>query len=203
MTDFIKSTLTLFRALAFSLLVSSGFTTISAQDVAIKTNILDDIVILSPNIGVEVGLAPKWTLDVTGQVNFWNIKEHRLRHWAVQPEARYWLCQRFAGHFFGAHLLGGQYNVGNIDIPFKFLNTDYRKLKDQRFEGWGVGVGLAYGYAWPIGRHWNIEAEIGLGWVWTKYDAYPCTKCGKKIKSGVTHNYFGPTKAALGILYLF
>ena len=33
-----------------------------AQQVAVKTNLLSDAV-LSPNLGIEVGLASKWTLD--------------------------------------------------------------------------------------------------------------------------------------------
>ena len=75
-----------------------------AQKVAVKTNLLADAV-LSPNLGIEVGLAPKWTLDVTGQFNGWTLSHNRRwKHWAVQPEVRYWLCDRFGAHFFGAHL---------------------------------------------------------------------------------------------------
>ena len=39
---------------------------IEAQRVAAKSNILADA-FLNPNLGIEVGLAPKWTLDITGQ----------------------------------------------------------------------------------------------------------------------------------------
>ena len=56
-----------------------------AQNVAVKSNLLSDVV-LNPNIGVEVGLAPKWTLDVIGQFNAWDLShERRWKHWAVQP----------------------------------------------------------------------------------------------------------------------
>ncbi|WP_410522277.1 DUF3575 domain-containing protein [Muribaculum intestinale] len=54
-----------------------------------------------------------------------------------------------------------------------------------------------------IGRHWNIEAEIGFGWTYTRYESYPCTHCGNKIDNNRPHNYVGPTKAALNIVYLF
>lgn len=178
----------------------SGMTA-SAQKVALKTNLLMDAT-TSPNAGVEIGLAPKWTLDVTGQFNLWSIDSHKWRHWLAQPEARYWFCQRFAGHFLGFHALGGQYNFGNLDLNFKFLGSDFRELRHNRYEGWGVGAGVAYGYAWPIARHWNIEAEIGIGWVYTKYDKYPCAECGTRLGSG-HHNYFGPTKAAINLVYLF
>ena len=70
----------------------------SAQDVAIKTNILSDV-FLNINTGLEVGLAPRWTLDVSGELNAWTLShDRRWKHWAVQPEARYWFCDRFAGH---------------------------------------------------------------------------------------------------------
>lgn len=173
-----------------------------AQDFAIKSNLLYDAA-LSPNLGVEAGVARKWTVDVSGNINLWSVNGHKWRHWLVQPEARYWLCQRFAGHFFGLHAIVEEYNVGNLNLDFKFLGTDFRKLKDNRYEGWGYGAGVAYGYAWPIARHWNIEAEIGIGWVWTKYDAYPCAECGTAIEKGKVHNYFGPTKLAFNLEYVF
>lgn len=83
-----------------------------AQDIAVKTNVLYDA-LANVNLGLEVGLAPQWSLDVAGDFNAWTFSHgSRWKHWFVQPEARYWLCDRFAGHFFGAHALVGQYNVG-------------------------------------------------------------------------------------------
>ena len=173
-----------------------------AQDVGIKTNLLNDA-LLSPNIGIEVGLAPKWTFDIMGEINAWSIDGHKWKHWYAQPEARYWFCERFDGHFIGLHAIGGQYNVGHLGLNFKMLGSDFRPLLDNRYQGWGVGAGFAYGYAWPVHKHWNVEAEIGVGWIWTKFDSYPCAECGTKIDDGKVHNYVGPTKAALNIVYLF
>lgn len=173
-----------------------------AQDVALKTNLLYDA-LLTPSVGIEVGLAPKWTVDVSGQINNWDVNNHLWKQWVIQPEARYWLCQRFSGHFFGAHALGGQYNFGHVDLPFKFLGTDFRELKEYRRQGWMVGAGIAYGYSWIIDRHWNFEAEIGIGWIYTRYDTYRCADCGKKVKANTPHNYFGPTKAAINFVYTF
>ncbi|MDE6096362.1 MAG: DUF3575 domain-containing protein [Muribaculaceae bacterium] len=185
------------------LVVSSGILSDArAQKVALKTNLLSDAA-LSPDIGIEIGLAPKWTLDFSGHGNFWTINDHKWKHWLIQPEARYWFCRSFAGHFLGLHVLGGQYNLGNINIPINFLGTDFRNLKDKRYQGWGAGAGIAYGYAFPVHPHWNIEAEIGIGWIYTRYDSYPCAECGSKIDSNRAHNYVGPTKAALNIVYIF
>ena len=98
---------------------------------------------------------------------------------------------------------GGQYNIGGIDGKVKFLGTDARKLKDTRYQGWFVGAGIEYGYAWILGRHWNLEAEIGFGYSYTRYDKYRCSGCGKKVETNQPHHYVGPTKAAINLVYLF
>ena len=38
---------------------------------------------------------------------------------------------------------------------------------------------------------------------YTRYDQFRCTGCGKKIKENKPHNYFGPTKIAVNIEYVF
>lgn len=174
-----------------------------AQDVGVKTNLVADG-LLSPNLAVEVGVAPKWTLELTGEFNGWTLShQRRWKHWLAMPEARYWLCDRFSGHFFGIEAHGGQYNIGGFDGKWNLLGTDARKLKNTRYQGWFVGGGVTYGYAWILGRHWNLEGEIGIGYSYTRYDRFRCAGCGKKIESGKSHNYVGPTKAAINLVYLF
>lgn len=187
--------------LLFAGLMLLGCGNTQAQKVALKTNLLYDA-LLTPDLGVEAKVAPQWTLELTGNINAWKVNDRRWKQWSVQPEARYWFCQAFSGHFLGAHLIGGQYNFGNLPLNFKFLGTDFSQLRDSRYQGWMGGAGLAYGYSWILDRHWNLEAEIGLGWVYATYDKYPCAVCGTKLDSG-HHNYFGPTKAALNLVYVF
>lgn len=171
--------------------------------VALKSNLISDV-LLSPNLGVEVGLAPKWTLDVSGQGNLWTLShDRRWKHWLLQPELRYWFCDRFAGHFLGMHIHGGQYNIGGFNGRLNLLGTDARKLRDSRYQGWFLGAGVAYGYAWMLGVHWNLEAEIGIGYSYTRYDRYPCAKCGTKLEDNHPHNYVGVTKAAINLVYVF
>lgn len=180
--------------------VSQG---LRAQKAAVKTNLFSDA-FMNVNLGIEVGLTPKWTLDLTGELNGWTLSHNRRwRHWVVQPEACYWFCDRFSGHFVGAHLHGGQYNIGGFNGRINFLGTDARKLRNARFQGWFVGAGVAYGYAWILNRHWNLEAEIGFGYSYTRYDRFKCTGCGKKVEADKLHHYIGPTKAAVNLVYLF
>lgn len=121
----------------------------------------------------------------------------------MQPEVRYWLCDRFSGHFLGAHIHGGQYNIGGFNGRYNLFGTDARKLKDTRYQGWFAGFGVAYGYAWILGKHWNLEAEIGIGYSYTRYDRFRCTGCGKRVETNKPHHYVGPTKAAINLVYLF
>lgn len=174
-----------------------------AQKVAVKTNLLWDG-LATVSLGAECGLAPRWTMEVSGNYNGWNMSHFRRRkHWFIQPEARYWLCERFAGHFFGMHLHGGKYNLGKLKNDVSFLGTDFSELSDKRYQGWFAGGGVAYGHAWILGKHWNFEGEIGIGYAYSRYDCYPCATCGTKIEENEPHHYVGPTKLALNLVYLF
>ncbi len=184
-----------------SLIVMSALTA-SAQ-IGIKTNVAYDAT-ATVNIGAEVAVAPRWSVDVSGNLNFWSFSDgKRWKHWLLQPEGRYWFCDAMGGHFLAFHALGGQYNIGKVDLNLNFLGTDFRKLKDSRYQGWYAGAGVGYGYAWRLHRHWNVEAEIAIGWIYTQFDKYPCAVCGTKLASNRPHNYFGPTKAALNLVYIF
>ena len=176
---------------------------VRAQGVAIKTNLLYDA-LLNVNAGMEVGLAPQWSLDVSGNFNAWTLSHgRRWKHWFVQPEARYWFCDHFAGHFLGLHAHVGQFNVGGLKNGLSFLGTDFSKLSDYRYQGWMGGAGVAYGYAWILGRHWNLEAEIGVGYVYARYDRYRCAGCGERVEMNKPHHYVGPTKVAINLVYVF
>ncbi len=171
--------------------------------VALKTNVLADA-FLNANLGVEVGIAPKWTLDITGELNAWSLShQRRWKHWTVQPEFRFWLKDQFKGHFFGVHVFGGQYNVGHLSNNISFLGTHFKSLSDHRYEGWILGAGVSYGYAWHFNKHWTLEGEIGIGYGGSHYRVYKCAGCGKRILDHKTHNYVGPTKAAINMVYTF
>lgn len=194
----------IFKFCSVLLLVLIFNTEGKCQKVAVKTNLLYDIPALTANAGVEFGLASRWTLDVSANYNGWTLShDRRWKHWLVQPEARYWFCDRFAGHFLGAHLLGGQFNIGGVKNHIHFWGSDFSQVGYRRYQGWMIGAGVAYGYAWILGKHWNVEGEIGLGWIYTRYDSYPCANCGKKLAKNKTHNYVGPTKAAVNLVYTF
>lgn len=187
--------------LSFAVLLCATYFA-SAQRVAVKTNLLYDAA-ATVNLGVEFGLAPRWTLDVSGDLNAWTIDGHKWKHWFVQPEARYWFCERFQDHFVGLHAIGGAYNAGFIPNDIQFLGKDWSVLTDHRYQGHFIGGGLVYGYAWAFAEHWNLEFELGVGYMYTEFDKFECDGCGRKVADNVPFHYVGPTKAAISLVYVF
>ena len=107
----------------------------------------------------------------------------------------------------GAKQLEVKVDIAHIVLSAKgslnFLGTNLKNLKDHRYQGWYGGLGVAYGYSWILSRHFNIEAELGVGWIYTKFDTFECAGCGRRINSERSHNYVGPTKAAINLVYVF
>ena len=168
--------------------------TVYAQRVAIKSNLLYDAT-TTMNLGLEIGLAPKWSLDLSANYNPWKFNdETRLRHWGVQPEFRYWFCEKFKGHFLGLHGHYAKYNMGGMS----FLSDN---MEHHRYQGHLWGAGISYGYQWLLSARWSMEAVLGVGYARLDHSKYPCVTCGSLQKSG-KKNYFGPTKAAINIIYI-
>ena len=172
-----------------------------AQQVALKTNLLYDAT-LTPNLGVEVGVGQKHSVQLFYGLNPWKFNHgddrKYLKHWILNPEYRYWFCHRFNGAFVGVHAFGGEYDAANVKLPLGY----WRELRDHRFEGWYVGAGISYGYQWVLSRHWNVEASLGLGAAYIDYQKFKCGQCGKKLDDG-HKTYLGPTKAALSLIYMY
>ena len=177
-----------------------------AQKIGVKSNLLYDAM-TSINLGIELGIAPQWTVDVSGNYNAWTFSDnHKIKHWFVQPEARWWTCQKFSGHFVGAHLLGGEFNMGGM-LPWGFRSGKMfgviggNALLNHRYEGWGIGLGASYGYHWILAERWGLEATLGIGYLYLDYDKYGCKRCGRREGHQVGH-YFGPTKLGVTLIFL-
>ncbi len=167
-----------------------------AQDFAIKNNVFYDVS-LTPNLGVEIGLSSKSTFNIIAGYNPFEFGENKkFKHWLVQPEYRYWFCEKFNGTFIGIHLHGGEFSIAKLKLPFGFMS----QLENHMYEGYFYGGGVDIGHQWILSRHWSFEAAIGVGYARVEADKYPCADCGKKLKSD-SYNYFGPTKLALSFIY--
>lgn len=198
-------------------LLSCG--TASAQ-FAVKTNFLYDAT-TTPNLGAELGVGKKHTIQLFYGLNPWSYtstshparladgsKTHirQAKHWLLMPEFRWWPCSKFNGHFFGVHAMGGEFNAQNVDLPLPggfFSGEDIAaNAHDKRYEGKYLGAGFTYGYQWILGKHWNLEAEVGVGYDHVWYKKFNCGQCGSFEDKAET-NYVGLTKLGLSLLYIF
>jgi len=211
------------------LLISVGLLSIKgfAQNLAVKSNILYDAT-TTINLGVEFALTDKLTLDISGNYNPWSFPQKetdirgavvseydaKFKHIMLQPELRWWLCERFHGHFVGVHAHYANYNVGGLTfLPDGFgehKDTDLNSetygqyidgIQNNRFQGWLGGAGLSYGYHLILNTRFSLEFTLGVGYAYLSFDKYPCADCGEKISSSTMH-YVGPTKAGISAIFM-
>ena len=162
-----------------------------------KTDLLTGL-LTSLNMGMEFRLSNRFSLETTAHYSPFIANDNkRWKHWFVQPELRYWMCQPFGGHFVGVHLMYGVYNVGNVKLPFGL----FQGIRALRYEGDFMALGLSYGYHYILSPRWSIEASAGVGFLHTGYDSYRCLRCGEKTGSE-NRNYVVPTKAAISLVYI-
>ena len=182
--------------------------TVSAQKVAVKTNSLYWLT-ATPNVGFEFAMAPRWTFEIAGGYNPWTLDKDanvKAKHFLVTPEVRYWFCESFQGHFLGINANYTQFNVSGILIPEVFYKEESNgyfldNLQHARSQGWAVGAGITYGYAWPIARRWNMEFTLGLGWWYTEYDQFESRKCGM-FQQKVNRHALGLSALGISFVYL-
>lgn len=179
----------------------SGYTSSlrSLPHMGIKTNLLYGFGTLTPNLALELGLGKHTSLELGGSYNPWKLKgslesNRKLVHMLLRSEFRYWFCERFNGHFLGAHALFGRYNIGSYNVPSLFE-------KKYRYDGIAYGGGISYGYDLMLGKRWNLEFVAGVGVMQLEYDRYDCAACDRNPKRE-SKTYFGPTNAAINIVFL-
>lgn len=120
----------------------------AAQTFGVSTNALGWGA-LTPNIGLDVGLAKHFTFEVEAGANPFKFSDNRSsRFWAVQPEFKYWFREKFNGPSVGLHGTYGSYDFG---------------LRKYVYRGTMYGGGLSLNYAWMLGERWNLEASLGGG----------------------------------------
>lgn len=164
---------------------------------AVKTN-LATWATASLNAAAEVRFAPKWTANLGVSYNPFTFNDNKKwKHILVQPEARYWLCAPYGGHFLAGHLIYSHYNAGGVKMPFGLWSN----LESNRYQGDLYAIGVGYGYHWILSPHWSIEAEAGVGYGFTHYREYECRTCGNYKGTGNRH-LFMPTKLAISVVYI-
>ncbi|MDE5886118.1 MAG: DUF3575 domain-containing protein [Muribaculaceae bacterium] len=160
------------------------------QRFALKTNLLYDVVLM-PNLEFEWLIKKNWSVSIEGDVAWWKFSFDRIYRLAmVSPEARYHIRPRdyWHGMYVGLFVGGGLYQLEN---------------RHDGYRGEGGMAGLSFGYMWPIGKHFSLEAGVGAGYMHTRYKVYRNEDDHKLYMSTKSLNYFGPLKLKFTIAWRF
>lgn len=161
--------------------------------ILLKNNLLYDIALVA-NIGVEFGLNRHLSLDIPLTFSPYNITyKFRLRSLTIQPALRYWFGETMSGLFASLYGNFGYYDIG-LGGKTRWQNSWKKPL-------YGGGAGFGYAKRFGKGNKWGIEAEIGFGYAHLPSDYFYNIPNGAQYHSN-TKNYWGPTKANVGISYI-
>ena len=167
--------------------------TAQAQRVALKTNMLYDVVVV-PSIGLEASVVDKWSLALSGSYGWlegspWH---DNIRVVTGDAELRYWLTGTTMQRGLHAGVYGAVYR-------YDFL---FGSKGEEAKANWGTGV--TCGYAVSIDRHFSIDFSIGIGYVGGKYQSYTVSDDVYRHNvwtANKVRRYIGPTKAEISLVW--
>ena len=151
--------------------------------VALKNNLLYDAA-ATPNLQLEIKLAPKWSLELGVGFNPFPLDDKKFpkwRHIMASIAPRYWFCNVFNRGFVSVNVAYVHYNVAGDAYPVSWM---YKEVKDGRYQGDAVMAGLSGGWHFPIKHFFSIELEGGVDAGYSWYDRFECKHCGDKTASG-------------------
>jgi hypothetical protein len=162
---------------------------------SVKSNLLQWVGTRAPNVGLEVGLGRRSSLELSAGYGLQGDDGGRfLALSTARAEFRYWPRERFRGHFFGVHPVFLDFEVGGYDFLSLFE-------KAFRYEGSAVGGGLSYGYHLVVGRHWALEFGASGGALLLEYDRFERTPAGGRLND-YKKIYFGLTNASVSLVFM-
>lgn len=116
-----------------------------AQLLAFKTDALMDVM-ATPNLNIELVTGGKTSINasVFGNHKPWN---QDMKMIGFMPEIRYW----FNGRPLTREFVGLSAVAANYDITWG----------KERYDGDALGLGLTFGYAFYLSRHFSLECHAG------------------------------------------
>ncbi len=176
---------------------------VNAQNVAIKTNLLNWAFVGTPNIGAEYALNKNTTINLSVALNPWVLGDNaKMQHYLVIPEYRYWFTETFDGFHVGAHLIAGGFDVGAFSTSIGPIDID--ELKDKYYVGSAYGVGVGAGYSFYISPRFNLELKAGVSLVRVDYKSYEAdcrsTQRGDFISKD---SFYAPLPIDLGVSFVY
>lgn len=170
---------------------------------SVKTNMLYDA-LLVPNLGAEFYVGKHISLYGEWMYAWWdsNRKHRYWRTYGGNIGLRWWLGKKakakpLTGHHIGVY-------GGTLIFDFEWGNTGYMggKPGGTLWDRCLINAGIEYGYSHPIGKRFNIDFSIGIGYLGGNYIKYYPFDNEYYRQKEYKMRYFGPTKAEISLVWL-
>ena len=161
------------------------------------TNMLYDAA-LTPNIGVGLKVADRVTVLADWMYARWSNHDRR-RYWRIYGgdiEVRYRIGPHRKGSPLGGHYVGAYGSLACYD--FQAGRSHSGVLSDK----YNYAVGLSYTYSLPLSSCFNIDFNLGIGYLWGTYKKHrPIDDCDVWLS---THKlgWVGPTRIGITLVWL-
>lgn len=162
--------------------------------VALSTNLVDYIYLLTPNIEAQLSVSRSVTLHAKAKYNAWSFNyggsnEVKNRQQTYAVGARWWPWYTYSEWYLGGAAQYQEYDRGGI-------------FRSDSEAGTAVGLVVLGGYNLHINRFMNIDFGLGFWGGMTNYTLYDCPYCGKKIEDGRKW-FFLPDEARIALQFVF
>ena len=163
---------------------------------ALKSNLLYDA-LTALNLEIEIPIGNRWSVAMEDVFPWWNNgNKWAFQMWEMGVEGRYWFKRTssrdvLSGSFFGGYVMSAKY--------------DFQWKRKFNYQGEYWSTGFTYGYAKPIGKHFNLELSCSFGYLSTAYRHYiPSPGYEELVKDPYKQGrmgYFGPTKLKVALVF--
>jgi hypothetical protein len=148
--------------MSLSLILFCNYPNANAQNLALKTNMLYDVLSV-PSLGGEVAMGKHFSASLMCTYNPIRYGDKKWKNFSFQPEMRYWFHRKFTGPFVGANMIWGGFNVDKMH-PYGL----YGKHRQGHF----VGAGIDVGYNLILSNRCSIEFTLGADYVHAKFERF-------------------------------
>ena len=154
--------------------------TLSAQRIAITSNLLEDVV-LTPNIGVDIVVEDRQSLTFDASISPYKVTtEFYNKRMTFRAGYKFWFNQAFYAHYVGVDAV-----LSSSDVALEKVAS-----RDEYF-----GLGIGYGYSFILNKRLNLVPNVGVGMAYGK--TYEGTDHMIKPGEGVQSTYTRGVKPIL------
>lgn len=158
---------------------------------SISTNVAGYANLLTLNAEGSVPVSRRWTVNAGLKYNPFAFGKEKFRNkqQAYYAGMRYWPWHSYSGWWMSGKIQYQEFNAGGLG-------------RAETSEGDRVGLGLGAGFAYMVGKHFNVEfgASLWGGMEW--FTTYSCPVCGDRELSG-RKIFILPCDVIIAISYIF